>query len=184
MPDEILADFSVPWCKSLYDDPTLQPIATASRIYHPSTGENSLLASTLATSACIRAVQTFIRRGPTSLGQTEIYMLFSLGRGVEGIAGTGHGAIVALVLDEVMGTLAAEVFGRYGIITAALEVRFKRRLETPRVVLAKAALEGGKKGVAGEERRKKVEILGTVEDGEGGLLAEGKTVFVRLRPRL
>lgn len=111
-------------------------------------------------------------------------MLFSLGRGVEGIAGTGHGAIVALVLDEVMGTLAAEVFGRYGVITAALEVRFKRRLETPRVVLAKAALEGVRNGVAGEEMRKKIEILGTVEDGEGGVLAEGRTVFVRLRPRL
>lgn len=111
-------------------------------------------------------------------------MLFSLGRGVEGIAGTGHGAIIALMLDEVMGTLAAEVFGRYGIITAALEVRFKRRLDTPRVVLARASLKGVNKEIEPEKDRKKVEILATVEDGEGGVFADGRSVFARLKPKM
>jgi len=185
MPDEILSDFSSPWCKALSDDPTLQPIVTASRIYHPSTGENSLLASNLANPSCIRAVQTFIKRGPgASLAQTEIYMLFSLGRGVQGIAGTGHGAIVALLLDEVMGTLAAEVFGRYGIITAALEVGFRRRLDTPRVVLARASLKGVEEDAGTGKEKKKVEIVGTVEDGEGGVFADGRSIFVRLKSRL
>jgi len=45
IPNEKLSDFSYPWCAALSDDPTLQPIPTASRITHPSTGENSLLAS-------------------------------------------------------------------------------------------------------------------------------------------
>lgn len=109
--------------------------------------------------------------------QTEVYMLFSLGRGVEGVPGTGHGAIVALVLDEVMGTLAAQVFGRYNIVTARLNVEFKRRLDTPRVVLARAFL-GGAKG------ERKVEIRGSVEDGEGIVFADGTSVFVRLQPSL
>jgi len=122
--------------------------------------ENVFLATTLATTSCIRAVKTFIRRGPTaSLAQLEIYMLFSLGRGVEGIAGTGHGAIVALMLDEVMAGVAAEVFRRHGIITGALEVRYKRRVETPRVVLARASLKGVKEGGEAEKDRKKREIL-------------------------
>lgn len=185
MTDEILSDFSFPWCKALSEDATLQPIVTDSRTYHSSTGENSLLASSLANPSCIRAVQTFIRRGPTaSLAQTEIYMLFSLGRGVEGIAGTGHGAIVALMLDEAMATLATEVFGRNGIITAALEVRFRRRLDTPRVVLARASPKGVNEEVGPEKDRKKVEILATVEDGEGGVFADGRSVFVRLKPKM
>lgn len=112
MTDEILSDFSLPWCKALSEDATLQLIVTDSRTYHCSTGENSLLASSLANPSCIRAVQTFIRRGPSaSLAQTEIYMLFSLGRGVECIAGTGHGAIVALMLDEVMARLPRRCLG-------------------------------------------------------------------------
>ncbi len=111
-------------------------------------------------------------------------MLFSLGRGVEGIAGTGHGATVALMLDEMMAGVAAEVFGRHGIITGALEVRYKRRVETPRVVLARASLKGVQEEAGAEKDGKKLEILGTVEDGEGGVFAEGRTVFVRFKPRL
>jgi len=44
-------------------------------------------------------------------------------------------AMVALMLDEVMGTLAAEVFGRYNIVTTRLDVGFKRRLDISRVYL-------------------------------------------------
>jgi hypothetical protein len=95
-------------------------------------------------------------------------MLFSLGRGVEGIVGTGHGAVVALMLDEVMAAVAAEVFGRHGIITGALEVRFKRRLETPRVVLARASLKRVQEEAGAEKDRKKLEFfLGRWKMGKG-----------------
>jgi thioesterase superfamily protein 4 len=100
------------------------------------------------------------------------------------MAGTGHGAMVALMLDEVMGTLAAEVFGRYNIVTARLDVGFKRRLDTPRVVLARAFVEGAKGGVGVGKGARKVEILGKVEDGEGGVFADSRSVFVRLIPKL
>ena len=46
------------------------------------------------------------------------------------------------MLDEVTEQLAIGLFGRYEILTGALTVRFKRRLETPRVVLCRAWLEG------------------------------------------
>ena len=115
-------------------------------------------------------------------------MLLSLGRGVEGIAGTAHGGIIALMLDEVMAHLASEIFGRDNIITKSLNVEFKRRLDTPRVVLARACMEGGEEegkggGFGGEDRRK-VKISGRIEDGEGGVFAEGTSVFVKLRPKL
>ena len=115
-------------------------------------------------------------------------MLFSLDHGVDGVPGTAHGAIVALMLDEVMGHLAAEVFGRYNIVTAKLDVAFKRRLNTPKVVLARAFIGEGekeaKKGSGGVENTRKLEIMGRVEDGEGGVFAEGRSVFANLRPKL
>lgn len=86
-------------------------------------------------------------------------MLFSLGRGVEGIAGTGHGATVALMLDEMMAAVAAEVFGRHGIITGALEIRYKRRLEMPRVVIARASLKRVQEEAGAERERKQLEIF-------------------------
>ena len=187
MPLEILSDFSPSWCTALLQDPNLRAITTASRVSHPSTGENSLLATTLANSPCIRAVKTFLRNSSnnTSQAQTpEVYMLFSLGRGVDGIAGTCHGAIIALMLDEVMGALAAEVFGRYNIVTTRLDVGFHKRLDTPRVVLTRAILEGADRNNAVGEGARRVKIIGTVEDGENGVFATGKSEFAKLKERL
>ena len=59
-----------------------------------------------------------------------------------GIASTSHGAIIALMLEQVMGQLAAEVFGCHNIVTARLEVGFQRRLNMPRAFLAKAFMRG------------------------------------------
>ncbi len=189
---EHTSDFSPPWCLAISNNPAFQHVPTLSRVSHESTGENNLLANVLASEWSVRAVQTFVKRpclDSSSLHHNiEVYMLWSLGRGVEGMGGTAHGGIVALMLDEVMAHLATETFGRDNIVTAKLEVGFKRRLNTPRVVLARAVVEkeeeevkGGSQGV---EKKRKLKMMGTVEDGEGGVFAEGRSVFVRLRPRL
>ena len=196
MHEERTADFSLPWCMALFSDPTLHRIPTGFRIIHGSTVSNNLLGIELFNERSIPAVQTFIKRHPSPNNacaphnhhDIEIYMLVSLGRGVEGIAGTAHGGVVALMLDEVMAHLASEVFGRDSIMTKNLNVEFKRRLDTPRVVLARAYMEGGeeefKGGDFGGKGRRKVKIRGRIEDGEGGVFAEGTSVFVKLRPKL
>lgn len=97
----------------------------------------------------------------------EVLQLFSLGSVVNGISGTYHSAIISLMLDEVTGQLATGLFGRYEILTGALTVRFRRRLETPRVVLCRAWLEGS-------VQERKLTIKGTVEDGGGGVFATGR----------
>ena len=85
------------------------------------------------------------------------------------------------MLDEVMGQLAAEMFGRHSIVTARLDVGFKRRLNTPRVVLARAVVEKNEGGSGvGWKMKRKVAVKGTLEDGEGGVFAEGRSVFVRV----
>ena len=77
---------------------------TLSHLVHASTTEHNLLGNELATERSIPAVQTFIKRPhPNNNVSTplhnniEIYMLFSLDHGVDGIAGTAHGAIIALM---------------------------------------------------------------------------------------
>ena len=104
------------------------------------------------------------------------------------MAGWAHGAIIALMLDEVMGQVAAEVFGRYNIVTAGLGVRFRTRLVTPKVALARAYMgEGGEDVRRGDGRggdRRKLKIIGRVEDGEGGIFTERASEFVKLRPKL
>lgn len=102
----------------------------------------------------------------------EVLQLFSLGSGVDGVSGTYHSAIISLMLDEVTGQLATGLFGRYEILTGALTVRFKRRLETLRVVLCRAWLEGS-------VQERKLTIKGTVDDGGGGVFATGETISVR-----
>lgn len=97
----------------------------------------------------------------------EVLQLFSLGSGVNGISGTYHGAIISLMLDEVTGQFATGLFGRYEIPTGALTVRFKRRLETPRVVLCRPWLDGS-------VQERKLAIKCIVEDGGGGVFATGR----------
>lgn len=124
-------------------------------------------------------MQTYLKQVPdsnTPQDMTEVRMVFSLGDGVNGIAGTCHGGLIGLMLDEVTGQLAAEVFGRYNIITAGLQVAYKRKLSTPAVVLCRAWL--------GEAKDRKLKIEGTIEDGMGGVYAIGQTVFVKTDSRL
>lgn len=65
------------------------------------------------------------------------------------------------------GQLAAEVIVRYGIVTGRLEVGFKRRLNTPRVVLATACVRNDREEAeqrnTGVEKKRKLEITGKVE---------------------
>lgn len=98
-------------------------------------------------------------------------MIFSLGDGVNGIAGTCHGALIALMLDEIAGQLVAELFGRYSIITAAMKISYKRKLPTPAIVLCRAWL-------AETVKVRKAIVDGTIEDGMGEAYASGQTVFV------
>lgn len=160
-------------------DPAWKLVPTLSRALHPASTENSLLAETLSSTRGIRTVQTYLKQSPGSAAppdMTEMRMVFSLGDGVNGIAGTCHGGLIGLMLDEVTGQLAAEVFGRYNIITAGLKVAYKRKISTPAVVLCRAWL--------GEVKGRKAKIEGTIEDGMGGVYAIGQTVFVKLDRRL
>lgn len=179
MPQKPFHDLSQPWCLAIANDPAWKLIPTLSLAQDPASTENSLLAETLSTTRGIRAVQTYLKQRPDHAEQqdrTEVRMMFSLGDGVDGIAGTCHGGLIGLMLDEVTGQLASEVFGRYNIITAGLQVVYKRKISTPTAVLCSAWL--------GEVKGRKARVEGRIEDGLGGVYATGQTVFVALDRRL
>lgn len=179
MPQKSSHDLSQPWCLAILKDPAWKLIPTLSLTRHPASTENSLLAETLSTTRGVRTVQTYLKQDTDHAEpqeMTEVRMMFSLGDGVNGIAGTCHGGLIGLMLDEVTGQLASEVFGRYNIITAGLQVVYKRKISTPTAVLCRAWL--------GEVKGRKAKVEGRIEDGLGGEYATGQTVFVTLDRRL
>ncbi len=131
-------DFSQRWCIAIAKDPAWKLSPTPSLVLHPTTTENSLLAETLSTTRGARAVQTYLKKSPDAAAplqdMAEVRMVISSGDGVNGMAETCHGGLIGLVFDEVTAQLAAEVFGRYNIITAGLKVAYKRKLSSPAVV--------------------------------------------------
>ena len=103
-------------------------------------------------------------------------MLFSLGSGVNSIAGVCHGSIVTLMLDETFGQLMTHFFERDELITADLRVSFKRPLRTPVVVLCTARIEEEPEG-------RKTWMNGDIRDGNGTVFAEGKSLYLRRKAK-
>ena len=182
MPEEAATDFSLPWCQNLFNDPTWRPIYTLSRVEFQTGTMNSLLAKTLWTDRAVRAVQSFEKVSANAHVEEvpeEVCMLYSLGDGLDGADGVCHGGVVGILLDEVLGLMVAVITGKYQSVTAELNVSFKQRLMTPQVVLCKARLDADR-----EAQGRKFWVKGTVEDGAGGVFAEGRALFVMLKEKL
>jgi acyl-coenzyme A thioesterase PaaI-like protein len=184
MPPEHPGGFSSPWAQAIIEDPLWEPVVTYSRVAHPSRGtENAFLAQSLNGPECVRAVLSFHRfprstscpPAAASYAHHEARMIFSLGSGLDGHSGFAHGAVIGLLIDEVMGQCVATVFGR-SIVTAELNVQFKKMLPTPSVVLCRAWIEE-------EPAGRKIRLKATVEDGEGGLFATGGGLFILVKPK-
>ncbi|EAW11810.1 thioesterase family protein [Aspergillus clavatus NRRL 1] len=157
---------AIPWSNSLLNSPDYYPIRTWSRHPKPHTGEDGFFAGTLATPSTIPHCLTLRRRtlpsppaqlpvwpSPTaapsadpSPNPADIILLLDLATpGVSGHPSTAHGGIVATLLDEAM-SLAVAVHApaaaadhpRGPIYTAQLDVRYKRPLRVPALVVVRA----------------------------------------------
>lgn len=88
------------------------------------------------------------------------------------------GGVISTLLDEVMGLAAEQVFERSEretFFTVELDVKYKRPVPSPGVVLCKGWLE--------ERAGRRCTARGKVEDGVGGVHAEGRGVYVATRVR-
>ena len=170
-------DFDLPWCKSFCADSSLEAVETFSRVPNGQGGENSLLAISLNTSNTIRACKSFIKRSPDSQAlANSAYVLFSLGSGLNSIAGVCHGSIVTLMFDETFGQLMTHFFQRDELITGDLGVSFKRPLKTPAVVYCAVRVERAPEG-------RKTWMVGEIRDGTGTTFAEGRCLYFRRKIR-
>lgn len=83
------------------------------------------------------------------------------------------------MLDDVIGTAADVARPRdNSTMTAYLKVDYRKPVKTPGVFLAKAWLE--------KREGRKMWGRGTIEDGEGNVLADGEALFIvvaSLRPK-
>ncbi|KAI4615825.1 hypothetical protein J4E80_006244 [Alternaria sp. BMP 0032] len=101
---------------------------------------------------------------------TENIVLVSLAHDADGNYASLHGGITASLLDHCMGCLIVK---NYGIpnATSELRVKYKKNLVTPSVVKVRAKIM--------REKGRYVEAVSWVEDGAGGVFAEGWGSFVK-----
>ncbi|KAL8639250.1 MAG: hypothetical protein Q9226_008891 [Calogaya cf. arnoldii] len=177
MQEELQGDFDLLWCNDLAADPSLQPVHTFSRVPNGEAGENSLFAISLNNSSTIRACRSFIKsRLDSQVLGSSVYMLFSLGSGINSIAGVCHGSIISLMFDETFGQLMAHFFDRDELITAELGVSFKRPLKTPTVVVCIARIDKEPEG-------RRTWLNGEIRDGQGTVFAQGQGLYMRRRAK-
>lgn len=171
-PAEIARHFqSTPWALKLFSDPTLQPFTNESRIAKPTNTGDTFVARTLATEDTIIAWQSFHKIPASGTRKGESITILKIGSGVNGHIDICHGGFVSVLLDEVIGLAADDVRPRdKSTMTAYLKVDYKKPVRTPAVVLCRAWVE--------KSEGRKLFGRGTVEDGEGVVLAEGEALFV------
>jgi acyl-coenzyme A thioesterase PaaI-like protein len=189
MPTETISDFSPPWAQALINDHAWELVPTNGReeMPPPST-ENALMALALDRPDGVRAVLSFNRypsppsssspssSSPTSFKGFETRMLFSLGTGVNGHSGFCHGGFIGTLIDEACGQCAFPIFGS-AVVTAEMTVQYKKMLPTPSIVLCRAWIEEEPEG-------RKVWVKASVEDGQGGVYATGKTLFIKTKAKI
>ena len=124
-PDPIAHFKAVPWCASLLSNPKVVAVSVPDRNPLPST-EANIVRVTLNTPSTVKACVVFLQH-PTReqraehVGETrerpflEIGCLLDVGDGVAGRAHTMHGGVYAVVLDEVLSTVAYQQGGTSSI---------------------------------------------------------------------
>lgn len=175
------SESSPPWCRKLFQDPNLCPIATTSR-KPKSTTEDSFVAETLATPSTISAWQSFYRTqsSQSNAGTNqdsapvagELISLLALGAGINGHTDIAHGGLLSLILDETLGTVVARhILPSKSAFTVSLNVSFKKPVPTPCIVFCRTWLEKRSSG-------RKYWVRGTIEDGQGMLYAEAEGLWI------
>ncbi|KAK5999787.1 hypothetical protein QM012_005193 [Aureobasidium pullulans] len=190
---------SIPWTSRLLAAPNLRLSAPQSRTPKSST-EDSLFATTLATSSTIPHCIIYYPRSSASTDLNSLSILFKIEHGCNGYPHTLHGGIVATLLDESMGMLLQEITDKKHLelvagghaqgeiaagmdaFTKTLNVEFLAPIKTPKVILAKVrVVERRGRGIKLVARLLQKKGLEEELDGELVECARGEGVFVTPR---
>ncbi|KAL8711889.1 MAG: hypothetical protein Q9220_003833 [cf. Caloplaca sp. 1 TL-2023] len=181
VPSETDSHFtSFPWYAKLRDNPSYLAIETASRMSKHGT-RNAFMNKTLRIKDTILACQSFYNKPLDPLVDPkfpvgEMVTLYSVGNGLDGHEGVIHGGFIALILDEIMGTLIRHYRPVKNPYTVSLTVEYKKFIATPSAFVCRSRFSG--------MEGRKMQTSGTVEDGSGRILATGQASWVDVKPRL
>lgn len=173
-------DFDIPWCRAILDsDSTIIDIPTDRQVDNGPRDKSfyvSMFDQTLYTPYAIRAQILFSRPCTESdcITPVEFCYLLSIGSGVDGKPGRAHGGFNALMLDQITGATAGLVSGATAPATATMTVDYKAPIDTPGVVLCRSWPV--------ERQGRKTWLKGTIEDGQGKVLASAKALFIDPKP--
>jgi acyl-coenzyme A thioesterase PaaI-like protein len=106
---------------------------------------------------------------PADPAAAETIILVSIGSDIDGGVRRLHGGVTAALVDQAMGTLLSYYYENTSA-TSELNVKYKKAIVTPCVVKVRAKLL--------REKGRWIETWGSVEDGHGGVFAEGRGAFV------
>ncbi|APA14793.1 hypothetical protein SS1G_06814 [Sclerotinia sclerotiorum 1980 UF-70] len=171
IPKETADHFSLTsWCKPILNDSSLYPFSFESRILKGDTGD-TFTAITLQTLDTVPYYQALYSPPTSSRPFGEVLCLMSLGTHVNGHIDTAHGGFIAAMLDDMIGCVAESSRAKdENTLTAYLNTTYKKRIETPGVVLGRSWVE--------RREGRKLFGKGTIENGEGVVLATGDALFI------
>ncbi|KAF7860731.1 hypothetical protein EAF04_008249 [Stromatinia cepivora] len=178
IPKETADHFSLtPWCRPILNDSSLHPFSFESRILKEDTGD-TFTAITLQSPDTVPYYQCFYSPPTSSRPFGEILSLMSFGTHVNGHVDTAHGGFIAALLDDMIGCVAESNSAKdENTMTAYLNITYKKSIGTPGVVLGRSWVE--------RKEGRKLFGKGTIENGEGVVLASGDALFIivdRIRP--
>jgi len=192
---------SIPWTSRLLASSSTLPRHPYSRTPKPHTGEDSLIAGTLATSSTIPYCLIYYPRPCSADAEVNaINVLLKLEGGLNGYPSILHGGVTCTVVDEAMGMLLqvqaerlhlgqvatghaeGEIASGVEAFTKSLNVEFKSPIKTPGIVLVKVrVVERKGRGIkmvatVGQKEGQEEEL-----DGEVRVCAKGEAIYVTPR---
>lgn len=170
---EQLSDFSAQWCQDMLNSPDLINRSTTTRRPQPPADRvitNTLLSETFKSDTTIRALQCLqAKRVDPPNVSPSLFLLLSLGPGLDGHKGIMHGGMFGFILDQATG-MCAMFTADSAVTTAEMTLHYKQRLPLPSVVLCRS--------VVTKREGRKFWVRGTIEDGAGAVFCEAASIFV------
>jgi acyl-coenzyme A thioesterase PaaI-like protein len=175
----------IPWCATLLSGPGITTFIPPSRNVKDHLHDQffgRILNSPTVIPACVSFYKLSPPSSPTERDEivVECSTLFALSHGVNGYPGVAHGGVVAALLDEAMGILIELNIGLgkenvnpvFGMdpFTATMELRFRRPVVTPGVVLGSARIK--------EIKGRKIQITATIKNEYGEELAGCESLWL------
>jgi thioesterase superfamily protein 4 len=167
-----------PWCLPILDSPDFIPILFHHRNPPPHLqGRYSFFSETLNTPRTFPIWESFYR--PSSPADPDDYgetcALIELGAGLDGHPNRAQGGVAATILDEVAGVIGYmhKAPGK-PVVTAYMNVSYRKSMPAPGLVLARAKLDGGRSG------GRKIFVKAWIEDGKGVVFTEAEVLFIEV----